>query len=202
MHEKLHYEPQGHEPANTLIRVATDLQAQGTLTHNDDDTADPRLDPSSPQFDHFRWAQIALQSLSRDRILLQRQGVVFSELSVTGAGATLHYQETVLSTFTLPFRKLAELMAGSNRPTARRRILDRFDGLLQSDELLLVLGRPGSGCTTFLKTICQHMAGLRLEPKSNLHYEGISAEQMTTQYRGDLSTYCQYQRRRQLCARC
>jgi energy-coupling factor transporter ATP-binding protein EcfA2 len=32
-------------------------------------------------------------------------------------------------------------------------ILRDFDGLVKSGEMLVVLGRPGSGCSTFLKTI-------------------------------------------------
>ncbi|PKS08034.1 hypothetical protein jhhlp_006646 [Lomentospora prolificans] len=177
-----------NEPANMLVRVATDLQAKGILAHADDATTDPQLDPSSQQFDPLRWAQVSLQYLNREQITIQRQGVVFSDLSVSGSDPALQYQETVLSSITLPFRRLARfIMPGSHQPKARRRILHGFDGLLQSGEMLLVLGRPGSGCTTFLKTLCGHFAGLRLEPGSNIHYEGISAEQMTKQYRGEVA---------------
>ncbi|KAJ9143769.1 ABC transporter CDR4 [Pleurostoma richardsiae] len=178
---------QAQESLDVLTRMATILRSRSILVEDHQIAVDdPRLDPSNPQFDHFLWAQAAFQSLNCEGVVLQRQGVVFSNLSVSGSAAALQFQETVLSTFTVPFRKLAKLVPG-RKPTVQRHILHSFDGLLQSGELLLVLGRPGSGCTTFLKTICGHLGGLRLEGDSNIHYEGISFEQMTKQFRGEVA---------------
>lgn len=77
-------------------------------------------------------------------------------------------------------------MSGSGSISCRR-ILRKFDGLLESGELLLVLGRPGSGCTTFLKTLCGHFNGVRLEPESKINYQGISFDKMTKDYRGEVA---------------
>jgi ABC-type multidrug transport system ATPase subunit len=38
--------------------------------------------------------------------------------------------------------------------------------------MLVVLGRPGSGCSTFLKTICGELNGLELDSKSLIDYNG------------------------------
>jgi ATP-binding cassette, subfamily G (WHITE), member 2, PDR len=176
-----------------LTRIATDLQSKaisvlGIPNASDDESKDddPRLDPTNQEFEHYRWAQKALMALSRSGITLERQGVVFSNLCVSGSGPSLQFQETVVSSLTIPFR-LAAAAILTHRPTARRRILRNFDGLLQSGELLLVLGRPGSGCSTFLKTLCGHLEGLTLERESTIHYQGISFEQMTKQYRGEVA---------------
>ena len=147
---------------------------------------DPRLDPESDEFDYYRWAQTALSSLDRQGINPQEQGVVFSNLRVSGSGSALQFQETVMSSLTVPFRFVINSIFGRNK-AGRRRILHGFDGLLQSGELLLVLGRPGSGCTTFLKTLCGHLGGLTLEPESTIHYQGLSFKQMTKHYRGEVA---------------
>ncbi|PWY65417.1 hypothetical protein BO83DRAFT_410850 [Aspergillus eucalypticola CBS 122712] len=145
----------------------------------------PRLDPSSPEFDHYRWAQTVLEHVNEAGIEIPHQGIVFSNLSISGSGSALQFQETLTSALTLPFRYAIRSLTGHVTPP--RRILQNFDGLLQGGELLLVLGRPGSGCTTFLKTITGHLGGLRMDPESSIHFEGISFEEMIKHHRGEVS---------------
>jgi ATP-binding cassette, subfamily G (WHITE), member 2, PDR len=146
---------------------------------------DPRLDPTSPEFDHYRWAQTVLEHMHEQGLDPPRQGIVFRDLSVSGSGAALQYQETLVSSLTVPFRSATRALTGSHPP--QRRILQNFDGLLESGELLLVLGRPGSGCTTFLKTVTGHMGGLAMDPNSTIHYQGISYKEMIEHYRGEVA---------------
>lgn len=54
--------------------------------------------------------------------------------------------------------------------------------------ILVVLGRPGSGCTTFLKTL----ANRRKEyyaVEGDVHYDSISPSELQSRYRGDVQ-YC------------
>lgn len=146
---------------------------------------DPRLDPSSPKFDHHLWAQTVLGQVHEAGIDIPHQGVVFSNLSISGSGAALQYQETLISSLAVPFRLIARALSG--RTSTPRRILHSFDGLLEGGELLLVLGRPGSGCTTFLKTITGHLGGLTIAPESTVHYEGIEFEEMLKHHRGEVA---------------
>ncbi|KAG8413654.1 hypothetical protein J3458_012723 [Metarhizium acridum] len=79
-----------------LVRIASDLREKQSLaTQNNSDLSDndddPRLDPTSETFDHYRWAQRALTSLNNSGITLERQGVVFSNLSVSGSGSPLRF---------------------------------------------------------------------------------------------------------------
>lgn len=172
---------------HTLTRVATDIhQRHGSLSAAHDD--DPRLDPTSSSFDHYRWAQVALASLSEAGIRMEPQGIAFADLSVSGSGTHLQVQQSVATALLLPFKLAAGAMfARRSGAASRRRILHHVDGLLQSGELLLVLGRPGSGCTTLLKSMCGLLDGLKLDPGSQIQYQGISFDKMLKHYRGDVT---------------
>ncbi|KAJ5540354.1 hypothetical protein N7513_008686 [Penicillium frequentans] len=146
---------------------------------------DPRLDPTSPEFDHYRWAQTVLDQMHEEGIEAPQQSVVFKDLSISGNGEAIQYQETLTSVLAVPFRSAVRFLTGHR--SQPRRILRSFDGLLEAGELLLVLGRPGSGCTTFLKTITGHLGGLTMDPNSTIHYEGISFEDMIKHHRGEVA---------------
>ncbi|OOO06490.1 ABC-2 type transporter [Aspergillus oryzae] len=168
----------------SLSRIASSRLGQVlSATHAKNE---PQLDPNSPEFDHRRWAQFVLRRMHECGIEPPQQGVVFKDLQVSGSGSALQYQETVLSTFAIPFRTAARAIAGQKR-MPRRQILRGFDGLLEGGELLLVLGRPGSGCSTLLKTICGRMGGLTLEPESTIHYNGVGYEDMIKHHRGEIA---------------
>lgn len=176
-----------HRELQQLARIATDLQARRISTQpRDHGELDPRLDPTSPEFDHYRWAETMLESMTEAGIVPQRQTVCFANLSVSGSGSSLQIQETVLSGLMTPFQKAFDMARGC-QPIARQRILNSFDGILQNGELLLVLGRPGSGCSTFLKTLSGHLDGVRMEPESLIRYNGVSFEDMVKHYRGDVA---------------
>lgn len=64
-------------------------------------------------------------------------------------------------------------------------ILRSMDGILESGEMLVVLGPPGSGCTTMLKTIAGETNGIYLDEGSELNYRGISPQEMQNEFRGE-----------------
>lgn len=68
-------------------------------------------------------------------------------------------------------------------------ILRNFEGLVRSGEMLVVLGRPGSGCSTLLKTIAGETHGFYIDSKSEINYQGIPKETMHKDFRGE----CMYQ---------
>lgn len=76
-----------------------------------------------------------------------------------------------------------------NHKTPPKTILHEFNGLLERAELLIVLGRPGAGCSTFLKTLTGHMHDLDFaDPQSSsIHYNGISQSQMIKEFRGEVT---------------
>lgn len=97
-------------------------------------------------------------------------GVAFRNLNVHGFGTTTDYQKT-FANYPLACLSFLGILFGRVRKS-RIDILREFDGLVSCGELLLVLGRPGSGCTTFLKTLAGHTHGLHVDQGSEIGYQG------------------------------
>lgn len=167
------------KPSDTTETTPT-VQRKDTLEGLELD--DPVFDPTSEKFDHYKWARMLLKLLDREGIPRPAStGVVFENLNVSGSGSALQYQNNVASLLLAPFR----LQQYMRRPPVKQ-ILRNFDGLLQSGELLLVLGRPGSGCSTLLKIITGELHGLKLRESSEIQYNGISMEKMHSQFKGEV----------------
>lgn len=64
-----------------------------------------------------------------------------------------------------------------------------IQGCVRPGEMLLVLGRPGSGCTTFLKMIGNQRAGYE-SIEGDVHYGGTDSVTMAKKYRSEgMQTY-------------
>lgn len=164
-----------------IQRVATAVSRRRSRTIAD--PLDPALDPSSDTFDVMQWAQKFLGEM-KAKGAAHDLGVAFRDLDVFGSGSALQLQDSVTSVLTAPLR-IGEMFKSGKQQ--RKQILHGFNGVLRSGELLAVLGRPGSGCSTFLKTICGELYGLELGDKPNaIHYDGISQKRMKKEFRGEV----------------
>ena len=146
---------------------------------------DPVFDPRSDEFDQYKWARMMLKLLDKEGFPRPPStGVVFENLNVSGSGSALQYQKNVGSVLLAPFRPQDYLSFVRRAP--EKQILRNFDGLLRSGELLLVLGRPGSGCSTLLKTLTGELHGLKLRKSSEIEYNGITMERMHSEFKGEV----------------
>ncbi|KAM0270056.1 hypothetical protein ACHAQH_009556 [Verticillium albo-atrum] len=148
---------------------------------------DPAMDPTSKSFDLKKWLQNIMSALQQEGISLKSAGVAFKDLSVSGTGDALQLQQTVGSVLQAPL-KLGEHFSFAKKEP--KPILHSFNGLLNTNELLIVLGRPGSGCSTLLKTITGQLHGLSMDEKSVIHYNGIPQKEMIKEFKGE-TTYNQ-----------
>jgi ATP-binding cassette, subfamily G (WHITE), member 2, PDR len=144
------------------------------------DVHDPVFDPNSPKFDLYKYLRMFMKLMEQDEIKLKRASVVMKNVNVRGSGSALNLQPTVGDMFTSLIRKDTYKLGHKST----KHILRNVNGLMKSGELLIVLGRPGSGCSTFLKTICGEMHGLELDKDSVVHYDGISQKQMMKEFKG------------------
>ncbi|KAJ9156438.1 Multidrug resistance protein cdr1 [Pleurostoma richardsiae] len=145
----------------------------------------PSLDPHSPSFNARSWAKALVHAFDRDpdRYPQAKAGVAYRGLSVHGFGTPTDYQKDVFNVL------LQGPLIVHQRLSNRRRkvqILRDIDGLARSGEMVLVLGRPGSGVTTLLKTIAGETNGLHLDPESHISYQGIPMKTMQERFRGEV----------------
>lgn len=94
-------------------------------------------------------------------------GVSFRHLDCNGLCTPSQSQLTFLSALAKPFYALR-----ARGLQQKPRIMHQIEGLVMPGEMLLVLGRPGSGCSTFLKTLSGDLRGLQIEPTSVITYQG------------------------------
>ncbi|KAH8701389.1 AtrD, ABC-transporter [Phaeosphaeriaceae sp. PMI808] len=97
-------------------------------------------------------------------------GVSFDGLNVNGSTESTFFQHTFASYFLL-LPTYMKTLCGLKNPR-KVPILKNINGLVRSGDMLLVLGRPGSGCTTFLKTISGDSYGVEVDRKA-VNYQGI-----------------------------
>ncbi|KAI5361698.1 putative ABC transporter-like, ATP-binding domain, AAA+ ATPase domain, CDR ABC transporter [Septoria linicola] len=159
---------------------AGELERKGTL--DGVEIGDEVLDPKSEKFDLYKWTKKTLQLVDEEGIKLKRAGVVFQNLNVSGSGSALNLQKNVGSMFMAPLR----FRETFNLKKTPRHILHNFDGIMKSGELLIVLGRPGSGCSTLLKSLTGQSHGLSIDEGSNINYNGIPQKQMIKEFKGEV----------------
>ncbi|KAJ5548200.1 CDR ABC transporter [Penicillium frequentans] len=118
-------------------------------------------------------------------------GVVWKDLTVKGVGLGAALQPTNGDIFLGIPRLIKKLFtrgrkgAGVGKPELRT-ILDDFTGCVRPGEMLLVLGRPGSGCSTFLKVIGNQRYGYE-SIDGDVLYGGTDSGAMAKNYRSEVS---------------
>lgn len=174
-----------HRATDSGVGSMGGIERKDTL--EDVELGDPVLDPTSDQFDHYKWARMVLKMMDKQGVSMRKStGVVFQNLNISGSGAALQYQNNVGSVPLAPFRAQEYISLGKSVP--QKQILRNFDGVLQSGELLIVLGRPGSGCSTLLKSLSGQLHGLKVGESSDVQYNGIPMETMHKEYKVRLSS--------------
>ncbi|KAL2815261.1 ABC multidrug transporter [Aspergillus cavernicola] len=145
---------------------------------------DSSLDPHNPRFNARAWAKAFydVRYNSDDAPPARVAGVAFKGLNVVGYGSPLDYQMSVGNAL-LKVPTLARQWLGGKKQKIE--ILRDVDGLLLPGEQLCVLGPPGSGCSTLLKTIAQETYGFEVDPASYINYQGITPKQMSANFRGE-----------------
>ncbi|KAM0327218.1 hypothetical protein ACHAQA_006352 [Verticillium albo-atrum] len=81
----------------------------------------------------------------------RKLGVTWQNLTVKGISSDATFNENVLSQFS-PFHK-------KSKDAPMKTIIDNSYGCVKPGEMLLVLGRPGSGCTTLLSVLSNNRLG-------------------------------------------
>ncbi|KAJ6142049.1 hypothetical protein N7497_011148 [Penicillium chrysogenum] len=123
----------------------------------------------------------------------KKVGVVFKNLTVqgveTGASFVRTLPQAVVGTFgpdlyNIVCRFVPQLRFGKHPPV--RDLIHDFNGAVREGEMMLVLGRPGAGCSTFLKAIANDR-GAFAGVNGEVSYGGLSAEDQNKHFRGEVN---------------
>ncbi|EXJ91459.1 ATPase [Capronia epimyces CBS 606.96] len=192
-------EAEGRAQVARLARQVTNasISSQAGTVNPFAGNTDPRLDPNSGKFSAEAWVRNMVKIVSRDpeRFPRRTAGVSYRNLNVHGWGTPTDYQKDVANVL-LEGPALFNRLRGKGQ--RKIRILQDFDGLAKSGELLVVLGRPGRqdhhpsspvrncGCSTLLKTIAGKTHGFYVDEASTINYQGIPKEVMHKHFRGEV----------------
>jgi ATP-binding cassette subfamily G (WHITE) protein 2 (PDR) len=161
-----------HQLARKFSRTSSFHSEGGGDINPFDAPEGSRLNPLSPGFSAKAWAKRAMEfhRADPDAHPSRTAGMAYKNLNVYGFGSPTDYQKSV-SNIWLSVIGLAKRLVGQSGQT-RINILRNFEGIIYAGELLVVLGPPGSGCTTLLKTISGEMSGLNVEDDAHINYQG------------------------------
>lgn len=130
---------------------------------------DSPLNPSSENFSGREWAKAIVELVSQEGSAFRTAGICFQNLNVHGFGTATDYQKDVANVWLSTIGSIRNLVTNTKQQID---ILNDFDGIVRRGEMLVVLGPPGSGCSTLLKTISGEMNGIYVNEDSYINYQG------------------------------
>ncbi|CAN8098273.1 unnamed protein product [Discula destructiva] len=178
-------EAQRTERVQSLARKYSNISAahgQNPFNVHADDPDSP-LNPASEKFSARAWAKSVYEMVSHEGASFRTSSVAFQNLNVYGFGTGSDYQKDVANVWVDVASSIRGLFGGNKK--RKIEILRQFDGVVCPGEMLVVLGPPGSGCSTFLKTISGEMNGIHVEDNAYVNYQGVEAQEMHRQHRGE-----------------
>ncbi|KAE8828021.1 hypothetical protein PTNB85_07205 [Pyrenophora teres f. teres] len=161
--------------------VSTDVEKAGVEGSDDSDE----------QFDLEATLRGSRDQEEAAGIKAKRIGVVWDGLTVSGIGGVKNYVKTFPDAFVSFFNvfETAANILGLGKKGKEFDILKDFKGVAKPGEMVLVLGKPGSGCTTFLKVISNQRYGYtKIDGK--VLYGPFDSDFFEKRYRGE-AVYCE-----------
>ncbi|KAH7113019.1 ABC transporter [Dactylonectria macrodidyma] len=177
-----------HSIVRDLARVYTqnshaNFEGDHAALFATDDPSSP-LNPNSENFNARAWAKAVASTMSEHGAGFRKSGICFQDMNVFGYGAETDYQKDVGNVwFEIP--SLARKLTSSTRGQRRIDILRGFDGVVHAGEMLVVLGPPGAGCSTFLKTVSGETNGIYVDKDAYFNYQGVPADEMHNHHKGE-----------------
>lgn len=174
-----------------LTRTQTHVSGLSGVNPIFDIEADPRLDPQSESFDSEFWIKTTRKLVYSDPDYYKPSslGVVYKNLRSYGHSVNSDYQSNFDNIAVKLATKFLRSFNKSYQKSIEFDILKSMDGIIPSGKLTVVLGRPGAGCSTLLKTIAVQTYGFKVAEDSLISYDGLTPHDIRTNYRGDV-VYC------------
>jgi ATP-binding cassette subfamily G (WHITE) protein 2 (PDR) len=133
------------------------------------------LNPNEDSFVSEHWFNATSESkeptTSTVGYKVKNGGYIFKNLNVNGTIGSSDEFKTCASVALAPYRIISRLL--DRKGPAKVQILRDIEGFVGDGEMLAVLGKPGSGCTTLLKILAGVAEGLQLSESSEISYQGM-----------------------------
>ncbi|KAH6646514.1 ABC-2 type transporter-domain-containing protein [Truncatella angustata] len=196
----------GSQPAQTAIEPGTRSRGEALRDHTRSDATDVAtttsgsqsttdVAPSAHDDKDFQLADFMREGYFEKRSgsgSAKKVGIIYKNLTVKGTGAATSFVRTVpdaiLGTFgpdlyRLLCRAIPSIKFGQ---TETRTLLRGFSGCVRDGEMMLVLGRPGAGCSTFLKAVSNDTKSYA-SVDGEISYGGIPRSKQENMYRGEVN---------------
>jgi len=148
------------------------------------DMEDQNVDPFNVNDTHWTFERTLLAAIEGAERGDGGPIISHISLSFTNVGAYGDYSGIVTQADTGSlFSDFFRFLFRSRRERPEKEIIRGIDGLVRQGEMLLVLGGPGSGCTTLLKMLSGHREGYR-SWTGQVRYSGIPLDDMLPRFRG------------------
>ncbi|KAF4453657.1 ATPase [Fusarium austroafricanum] len=167
--------------ARQYTNTSTHLQGASAEAFRD---ADSPLNPHSENFNARSWAKAISKTMGENGSGFRQSGICFQDMNVFGYGAETDYQKDVGNVW-LGLPSMARDLISPNSGKRRIDILRGFDGVVNAGEMLVVLGPPGSGCSTFLKSVSGETNGIYMDKSTYFNYNGVPADEMHKNHKGE-----------------
>ncbi|GAC74993.1 pleiotropic drug resistance proteins [Moesziomyces antarcticus T-34] len=171
-----------------LTRRLTEHSLRARTRTTDGGEAALGFDPfdKNGNFELERFLRHVMDQAQGANLESRQMGLVWQNLTVTGLGTGYAIGDTIGSLPLKPFEAIKNFKSILHPPV--KTIIDNFEGCVKPGEMLLVLGRPGAGCTSFLKSIASYRDGFR-SIDGTLLYQGMDHTVIDKRLRGDV-VYC------------
>lgn len=166
------------DPNNVLARLETLSKQLSNVTSRKSFTIDPS------DFDLAQILKGYLKNAKRQNLPLRSTGVVLKDVATIGVDESATFAQTFGTVLNVPGNIAAAIRNKGDKPT--RRIINRFNGVVKAGEMCLVLGRPGAGCSTLLKTIAGEGLHQYTGTEGTITFDGIEQLEMLKKYRNDV----------------
>jgi ATP-binding cassette, subfamily G (WHITE), member 2, SNQ2 len=172
-----------------------EIKLEKHIEEPDDSTREAAVDG----FDLRQWMENRVAAEDSRGIPRKRMGLLWGNLRVVATeGSSTVFVNTlpraILGTFGIDLayfaKALFQKLTKKNRKldlTSMKQIIGGHEGVLRPGEMLLVLGRPGSGASTFLQAVTSSLPdSLTLDPTSCISYGGLKPDEITRKLRGEV----------------
>ncbi|GAA97325.1 uncharacterized protein L969DRAFT_87260 [Mixia osmundae IAM 14324] len=154
------------------------------ISNEIDRTTSAMPDPESEDFDLHEFLSKILDKHDASGVKRRTTGLVWADLVVEGVGSGADYGSSLSDLFT-GITRIPQTIASIRHPP-KKTILQGFSGDLRPGQMMLVLGRPGSGSSSLLKTLANYTDSFT-SVQGFRTYDGVTPEIMEKRFGGELA---------------